>query len=123
MHVVCLGVMKKILLLWIKGTQISRLRAADIEALSKDIIDLRKYIPIEFARCPRGLNELNRWKATEFRSFLLYFGPIVLKKYLNANYLKHFCTLYTAIRILCHTEDCFRNNIYAKELLLYFVKI
>lgn len=121
MHLICLGVMKKMLHLWIKGNHISRLRAADIEALSIDLITLRKFIPIEFSRHPRGLNELDRWKATELRMFLLYLGPIILHKYLKEDYYKHFCTLHTAIRILCHTKDCLRNNTYAHELLIYFV--
>lgn len=38
MHLICLGVTKKLLQLWIKGNHISRLCATEIEALSKDII-------------------------------------------------------------------------------------
>ncbi|KAL6416912.1 hypothetical protein ACFW04_011377 [Cataglyphis niger] len=115
--------MKKMLALWIKGHQISRLRSAQVQELSRDIIELREYIPIEFARQPRGINELDRWKATEYRIFLLYLGPIILNKYLNADYFQHFCVLHTAIRILSHPEDCFRNILYANQLLLYFVKM
>ncbi|KAL6419540.1 hypothetical protein ACFW04_013798 [Cataglyphis niger] len=121
MHLICLGVMKKMLNLWIKGHQISRLRSAQVQELSRDIIELREYIPIEFARRPRGINELDRWKATEYRIFLLYLGSIILNKYLNANYFQHFCVLHTAIRILSHPEDC--NNLNANQLLLYFVKM
>ncbi|KAL6416624.1 hypothetical protein ACFW04_013290 [Cataglyphis niger] len=97
MHLICLGVMKKMLNLWIKGHQISRLRSAQVQELSRDIIELREYIPIEFARWPRGINELDRWKATEYRIFLLYLGPIILNKYLNADYFQHFCVSHTAI--------------------------
>lgn len=83
---------------------------------------MHRFIPIEFVRRPRSLNELDRWKATEFRMFLLYFGPIILQKYLDVDYLKHFCALHTAIRILCHPQDCLHNNTYAKDLLMFFVK-
>lgn len=121
MHLICLGVMKKMIQLWIKGSHISRLRAIDIDSLSSDIIALHKYIPIEFARHTRGINEVDRWKATEFRLFLLYLGPIILDKYLHKDYFKHFCALHTAIRILCHPTDCLLNNTYANELLIYFV--
>ncbi|KAL6418036.1 hypothetical protein ACFW04_011100 [Cataglyphis niger] len=122
MHLICLGIMKKMLNLWIKGHQILWLRSAQVQELSRDIIELREYIPIEFARRPWDINELDRWKATEYRIFLLYLGPIILNKYLNADYFQHFCVLHTAIRILSH-PDCFRNNLYANQLLLYFVKM
>lgn len=122
MHLICLGIMKKMLHLWLRGNINSRLRAAHIESLSKNIILLKKYIPVEFARHPRSLNELDRWKTTEFRMFLLYFGPIVLQPYLHIDYLKHFVMLHTAVRILCHEKDCIRNNKYAHQLLLHFVK-
>lgn len=40
------------------------------------------------------------WKATEFRDFLLYTGPLVLKGVLPSATYKHFMALTTAIRIL-----------------------
>lgn len=83
-----------------------RLCAVDITSLSTALILLKTYIPLEFARNPRSINELDRWKATEFRMFLLYFGPIIVQKYLHIDYLKHFVLLHTAIRILCHKKDC-----------------
>ncbi|XP_070513005.1 uncharacterized protein [Cardiocondyla obscurior] len=122
MHLVCLGVMKKLIQLWTKGKIVFRLCAMDIDALSIDMITFNKYIPVEFVRHARGINEMDRWKATEFRLFLLYLGPIILKKYLNKNYYIHFCVLHTAIRILSHPENCLYNNTYANELLTYFVK-
>jgi len=43
-------------------------------------------MPCEFARKPRTLDEMCRWKATEFRTFLLYIGTFVIKSVLkNAN--------------------------------------
>lgn len=122
MHLICLGVMKKMLILWIRGKLTSRLSAANVLALSHDITAISKFVPKEFPRRPRGLHELDHWKATEFRFFLLYLGPIVMQKYLNADYYKHFCALHVAIRILCHEEDCLRNNVYANDLLKYFVQ-
>uniref|UniRef100_A0A1B0DGZ2 FP protein C-terminal domain-containing protein n=1 Tax=Phlebotomus papatasi TaxID=29031 RepID=A0A1B0DGZ2_PHLPP len=43
---------------------------------------------------------VKNWKATQARQFLLYSGPIVLKKILNEEYYEHFLLLSVAIRIL-----------------------
>lgn len=124
MHLICLGQMKKMLTLWLRGsTRIKcRLTSQQIKNLILDMHDLKKYICAEFARVPTTVEELDRWKATEFRIFLLYLGPILLYKYFPNDYLKHFTTFHCAIRILCDPQDYLKNNQYAKELLFYFVQ-
>ena len=47
--------------------------------LSHNLSLLCGTMPSEFARQPRPISELDRWKATEFRQFLLYTGPVVLR--------------------------------------------
>lgn len=123
MHLVCLGVTKKLLLLWLSGYQTSRLSGRKIAQLSEMLIALSKWVPKEFARKPRSLDELSRWKATELREFLLYLGPIVLQNILPEDNLLHFNALHCAIRILCNPMDCFRNNQYSRDLLIQFVEI
>lgn len=124
MHLICLGVVKKLLRLWLRGsTKIgARLSAAQIRQLSEDIAALKAYMPCEFVRVPTSFEELDRWKATELRVFLLYLGLVVAYKYLPHDYMKHFVALHCAIRILCHPKEYSRNNQYAKELLTYFVQ-
>jgi hypothetical protein len=72
MHLVCLGVMRRLILLWKKGPLGTRVGANKIEIISDFLVSLRGHVPREFARKPRSLQELDRWKATEFRQFLLY---------------------------------------------------
>ncbi|CAH1106470.1 unnamed protein product [Psylliodes chrysocephalus] len=60
---------------------------------------LKKYKPLEFNRKPRTLAELARWKATEFRTFLVYVGPVVLENIVNLAVYEHFLLLYCAITI------------------------
>lgn len=122
MHLVCLGVMKRLIKLWIQGIKGIKLRASQIKQLSIDLKRLIPYIPIEFSRKPRGLDELDRWKATEFRLFLLYTGLATLWSYLPDDYLRHFYVLHCAIYILCNPTDCIYNNEYAHELLVHFVQ-
>nr|CAI5858150.1 unnamed protein product [Callosobruchus analis] len=84
MHLVLLGVTKRILTLWLKGGKNIRFSNPQIEKFEKLHLDCVKYLPNDFARKPRSLLDIERWKATEFRLFLLYTGPVVLKSVISA---------------------------------------
>ncbi|XP_055927964.1 uncharacterized protein LOC129959167 [Argiope bruennichi] len=122
MHLVCLGVMRKLLVSWIRGPLGIRLCSRDIDILSNNLISFAKYIPNELPRKPRSLREVDRWKATEFRMFLLYLGPIVLKNLLSHDCYAHFLSLHIAIRILSNKVCIAEHLPYARQLLLNFVK-
>lgn len=100
MHNVCLGVTRKLLNSWISGNLKVRLKSHSIKVISEKLLSLKDYMPIEFNRKPRSLNELQRWKATEFRTFLLYLGPLVLRNVLDVAVYEHFLLLHTGIAIL-----------------------
>lgn len=55
MHLVCLGVMRKLIMLWLSGPLNTRLSNLDKEKMSKKLIKLRNSIPSDFARRPRSL--------------------------------------------------------------------
>ena len=74
MHLVCLGVMRRLLNLLISGPLSVRIGRCKQMKISSVLTGLQKVIPAEFACKPRSLSELARWKATEFRQFLLYTG-------------------------------------------------
>jgi len=69
----------------VERTMPVRLSKIDIDIISSELINLKKTFPAEFCRLPRSLEEVEFWKATEYRSFLLYTGPIVLKGRLKKN--------------------------------------
>lgn len=54
------------------------------------LLNARSSIPYKFARLSRSLEDHGRWKATEFRQFLLYLGPVFLKNVLSNDYYTHF---------------------------------
>jgi len=92
MHNVCQGVMKRMLLFWVKGKKPVRFLNNNIELeISNQLIEFKPFFPSEFNRLPRSLEELEYWKATEFRSFLLYTGPIVLKGRLQKIFINILC--------------------------------
>lgn len=122
-HLVCLGVVRKLLNLWVKGgSKQYKLRSDSIHLLSRRLITIKSYFPKEFARKPRSLSHLKNWKATEYRTFLLYTGPHVVHDLLPKPYYDHFITLHCAITILC-SKSLQRNfSDYAGNLLRYFVE-
>ena len=122
MHQVCLGVMKKMLLLWIRGKREVRISARQVMEISNNLVCLKEFIPSCFARKPRGLDEIDRWKATEFRQFLLYTGAIALSGVLRDDLYHHFLCLSVAISILVCPTLAQVHRCYAHELLSYFVQ-
>jgi hypothetical protein len=118
---VCLGVTKKIVKLWRDGKKAAyKLRPRIVNSISEDLVLLKPFLPSEFARKPRSLQELDRWKAVEFRTFCLYTSFVVLKNNIEEKYYKHFLTLTVAIRILSQAESP-ELITYAESLLKYFV--
>lgn len=64
MHLVCLGAMRKLLLLWIRGKLPIRLHRNVINQVSDQLKNISNLVPSDFARKPRSLKEVDRWKAS-----------------------------------------------------------
>lgn len=122
MHLVCLGVTRKLLFLWVKGKKCpGRLRPHQVDQLSTNLLKIKTSIPKEFSSKPRPIRDLEHWKATEYRQFILYTGPTVLKKILAPQFYQHFLCFHVAITILANPNTYLSKNNYAQELLIYFV--
>ena len=121
MHMVCLGVMRRLLSVWLKSPVSKRLRIGQlaISQISAALKHFEDYIPKEFSRKCRGLAEVDRWKATEFRQFLLFSG-VVSSKLSQALY-DHFLILFIAIHCLASPVLFDSFNEYAHNLLCRFV--
>ncbi|XP_077277560.1 uncharacterized protein LOC143905820 [Temnothorax americanus] len=122
MHLVLLGIMKRLLQFWIKGKHNVRMAANLIALISTTLLSMSLFLPKEFARKPRKLDEVDRFKATELRQLLLYTGPVIFLKTLSRDKYVHFLSLSVAIRILCSKEYCVQLLDYAHSLLVYFVE-
>jgi hypothetical protein len=123
MHLICLGVVKKLVNLWIGGKpKYCKFNSAKIAHISKKLVQLKPFICSDFNRQPRILAEVPRWKATEFRQFLLYTGVVVLHGELPQEYFNHFLSLHCAVSILVDDKLLKDYSNYADKLLNYFVK-
>ena len=122
MHLVHLGITRRLLNLWLKGPLRFRIGRLEKMQISQSLLSFRGFIPKEFARKPRDLAELDRWKATELRAFLLYFGPVVLKGRISEEMFNNFMLLSTGINILTNPVFCHLFCNYARELLQCFIR-
>ena len=123
MHLVCLGVIKRLLLFWKESPRQYRLSAAQLAVISGKLKEYKGKMPSVFAKQPTGLGEVKRWKATEYRQFLLYTGYLVLEVVLTPESYSHFLFLSNAFLILLEKNGNIRRNFlhYARDLLRYFV--
>ncbi len=135
MHLVCLGVTRKLLQCWVKGPLPHREGRRVFDSLSNQLESLRNSLPACFNRRPRSLRELDRWKATELRTFLLYTGPVVCRGAISSKKYENFLKLSVTIRILLSSNtDWYEvaksllhefvseiSGIYSKEFLVYNV--
>ena len=90
MYLVCLGVTKRLLLLLKEGLRCCRISPSQINQVSERLECYKRQFLSEMTRQPRGLSEIKRWKATEFRKFLLYSGIVVLKGIVTDQFYYHF---------------------------------
>lgn len=119
MHALDLGVVKKIIKLYLK------LKSFDPDLADNFIVRVLKFIPGEFTRKPRSLKNIEHYKAAEFRLFALYLAPVLLKESnVNSTVYDNFMNFFVAYRLLLgeegvvHPDNC---NL-AESLLEEFVR-
>lgn len=105
MHCSCLGTMKKLLEIWIKS---SKEFVSSVDAM---LVPLKKNWPKEFQRQVRSLKYIDHYKATEFRTWLLYIGPAILKDLMPIEQYIHFCYLHHGFRLLFSFDENFGSKI------------
>ncbi|KAE8747086.1 hypothetical protein FOCC_FOCC006225, partial [Frankliniella occidentalis] len=100
LHLIYLGVWKRLLLAWISWNGPWKLPINTKEEISLKFVALALSCPSDFNRPPRALSEIPFWAGTEFRRTLLYDGVVVFRDSLNPNVYPHFLLLHCALSIL-----------------------
>ena len=125
MHLLDLGVIRKLLNAWIGSNHPNvKIPAYKINELSKILLSFAPYIPSDFARKSRSLDDLPRWKATELLLFRKYVGPVAFKPILHEDFYLNFLNFHVATRLLSDSELSRDKEVvnYCKTLLTNFVK-
>lgn len=122
LHLVDLGVMKRLLVGWRDGNfpkLLTKWRAHDTQKVTHFLLTCK--LPSEIHRCVRGLDELLHWKAVEFRSFFYYLSIVILPDVMSKESYEHFLCLFCAITI-CSCQKYRSLLDLSHELALYFVE-
>lgn len=100
MHCICLGVSKKLTSLWfdLKYSAYPWYLGKHLQEIDRLLLAITS--PKFIKRTPRSLTERQHWKASEYRSWLLYYAPVVLKGYLPPLYFHHFLLLVHAVLVM-----------------------
>jgi hypothetical protein len=120
MHSVCIGVMKWLIQFWIQMHKQNKNQDL-IQEINDHLKTIKSETPVEFTRKPNSISDVAHWKALEFRSFILYYGPFVMKNRLPENIYQHFLYFAVAIRILATKDSGVADLDYANDLLYGFV--
>ncbi|XP_031625627.1 uncharacterized protein LOC116342258 [Contarinia nasturtii] len=85
LHLLELGVMKKLLVCWVYGAKGYRCKWSKQKTndVSKLLEKFNKQMPNDIHRAIRKLDSLKYWKGVEFRTVLLYVGMVAFKEALS----------------------------------------
>lgn len=123
LHLLDHGVMRKCLNIWMTGSTLYdwKWNKHDLNAINIRIINLNRDMPSDIHRKLRNLNYVKYWKATEFRTVLLYTGMVLLKDFLQPEIYEHFLYLICDSRICSSSKY---QNVYslAKTLFSEYVE-
>ena len=100
LHSVCHGGIRFFLHLWTDGS--SHKEPWYLNKQRRSILDARlgqMKLPYDVTRTCRPISEINLWKASEFRSFALYYFP-ALEDLLPEVYYRHFQSFVYSLQVL-----------------------
>lgn len=123
LHLFQLGIMKKCILVWMGESENFEFKWSrnDIATVNKLLANCDSDLASDIHRSVRNLDCIKFWKGTEFRTFLLYLGVVVLKQSLREQEYNHFLKLFCAV-ILCSNDKYCKNLNIAKDLFDEYIE-
>ena len=123
MHNVPLGNVLQFTKVWVKVKKGKKdwYLGSQIEDINTFLLQVKP--PKNFVqRTPRSLTKLDKWKATELRSWLLFYSVPILIKFGTNSYLQHWILLVGALEILLQDEIPKDELQLADDMLNFFVR-
>jgi hypothetical protein len=118
MHCVLLGVVRQLIDLWTDAKYRDcdwHLSAAQVCIIDNALLSIKP--PCDIKRFPRSIKLAGKWKASELRSFLLFYSMHVLRDILPDVFLKHWLLMVDAVYYLLR-KNISSDDLNACELML-----
>lgn len=115
--------MKKCILIWIGQSNRFEFKWSenDIANVNRLLVHCDSDLHRDIHRSVRNLGCIKFWKGTEFRTFLIYLGIVVLKPSLRKQEYEHFLKLFCAVILCSHFKYSHILNL-AKELFDEYIE-
>lgn len=121
MHCVLLGVTKMLLKLWFDSEHTGQLWYCGTKVQEADLKLLQIKPPNMITRVPRSIQQhRSYWKATEYRSWLLYYSLPVMINILPVDYIIHHMLLVEAVATLLQDSISLTMLIKAEQLIKHY---
>lgn len=123
LHLLHLGLMKKCLTVWKDGSTNFTYKWTNnnVSELNRFLYQCNSDMPTDIHRSIRRLDLLKFWKGTEFRTFLMYIGIVVLKSVLRKQEYDHFLKLFCAVT-LCSNDKYLIYTDIAENLFNQYIE-
>ncbi|KER19059.1 hypothetical protein T265_15679, partial [Opisthorchis viverrini] len=118
MLAVYLGVVRRLVSIFVKGDRPVRIGPAGLNRVDRMIRNLCARVPVEFLPKCREITLYKQWKATEFRQLLFYIDPIVFKVNIPHESYHNSIDLFISVYVLFHRRFSVSRLDYARQLLL-----
>lgn len=107
-HSVCLGVTKQTTTLWLDSNHHNEdwFLGGKVSNIDQELLAINP--PLEVTRAPRSVKDRKFWKASEWRSFLLYYALPVLKDILKTKW-NHLFFFFSFCYILL-SSGCYQSE-------------
>lgn len=111
LHLLEGGVMKRLLLCWLNGSTEYLMKFTQLQKneATKLILFCNTQLSCDINRKVRPIDHMKYYKATEFRTILLYTGMVVFKDLLEPEVYTHFIRFCLAVR-LCSCQTYVQNK-------------
>ncbi|XP_043466329.1 uncharacterized protein LOC122501120 [Leptopilina heterotoma] len=116
LHAVLIGSVKQLWEIWVANGFLSQKDVADINGLISTIT-----MVFETHRVARGFSFKSKWKASVWKSWLLFYGVPCLRKYLPPHCLEHFSLLVNTIFTLLKTKITVEELLQCELDMIQFV--